>query len=154
MKRYRDSYEMAIYAILIVVVFVVLIFAGCSRKQITNGQEIHSHMTREQAFHLAQRNAELVGGVFYPLSCSSDSMGWALSCNAYIVCSFEWDQVEPGMVIAARDGNHIVLHMVVYRSGNNVKTAGVNNHRSDPHWVNKNNYLGTMVVQVYFQEES
>lgn len=110
-------------------------------------------MTREQAFHLAQRNAELVGGVFYPLSCSSDSMGWALSCNAYIVCSFEWDEVEPGMVIAARDGNHIVLHMVVYRSGNNVKTAGINNSRIDPHWVNKNNYLGTMVVQVYFHEE-
>ena len=143
---------------LLAAMLAMILLAGCAdeRTRQFNRAEIESPLTERQARQYAHGLALQVGGYVIHVDGSSNSMGQAVSANAYIVMVNRFEDTQVNDVVHlwkwSANGRDEVLHQVSVKGAESLRTWGMNNAHPDINPVMRDQYKGTMVAQVYYRQ--
>lgn len=123
---------------------------GCAKQE--QFGDVVGSCPKDAANSIALANASMLNGKVIEIESDSDSMGMAISQNAYVVVVDDWKHVDVGQVIAFLDAEgDLIIHMVTIKKPEAVYTQGINNNYTDVGYVSRKNYVGTMIAQIYHQ---
>ena len=133
---------------------VLVLLAGCGKREHWTEQEMQSHLAQDQAW----QDARLVamngkGRNVGFITDTSNSMGEYISSYAYVVYEKAWDKIEPGQVVIIVSTTGRKAHRVLEVDGDYILTQGTTNKRHDK-WTHKDNYFGTIISQHYYRNNA
>lgn len=113
------------------------------------------HLRKDQANAAAVEVRKLFKDAWImPVGGLSESMGFHLRVPCYAIIDFRWDSLKVGDTVLRTTKQGTTVHMASYHDGRgNWKTTGLANKRTDPGWMDKSTYLGTVIFSVPYKPE-
>ena len=102
--------------------------------------------TPEEARDLALRTARDLPGAFVVRGTGDSMLPLYPSGTFLVVQPQPYDELARGMTVVFRKGNRSITHLLVAKTGDGWRTAGLNNRRHDYMAVNSGNIRGVVVA--------
>jgi len=153
-ETYTNRRFFSTVAVIMLLGIVLASCVGCGRAVDQSGNDPQSSLSKAQAFDLAQDIAAKTGGHVRSISREhyGNSMGKVISRYSFYVVVNSFDTTQVNDIIVYRNNGGTVIHQVIARGNDAMKTAGMNNSLPDKAVVFRDNYIGTLVSQVYYRE--
>jgi len=131
----------------------LLFLVGCGDRSNIGNEEIQSPLSRHTAEIYSRIISIEADGVLGSATGTTLSMGQGISHNSWLIFVDDWDNTQVGdVVIADHDGKNLI-HQVISRTNDAMRTAGTNNTGTDMASVYRDDYLGTMIGQIYYRKK-
>jgi len=154
-ETYTNRRFFGTVAVVVLVAIVVASCAGCGRDVDRSGNDPQSILTKTQAHDTALSIAEINGGHVRSISREhyGNSMGKVISRHSFYVVVNRFEQTQINDIVVFRNNGGTTVHQVIAMGSNSMRTAGMNNALPDNKVVFREDYIGTLIAQVYYRED-